>query len=152
WLHGVAYRMATNARRDAARRRKHERQASSAPLRDPVRSAAWQELQALLDEEIERLAETYRGPFVLCCLENRSGTEAARQLGLPEATVRKRFCRARKLLRERLARRGVSLTAALAAVGLSADAVLAAVPRSLLCSTVKGAVQVAAGQALTSVV
>ncbi len=86
WLHGVAYRMATNARRAAARRRKHEQQASPTQAADPALRAAWQELQALLDEEIEGLPESFRGPFVLCCLENKSSAEAAR--GLPGAACR----------------------------------------------------------------
>ncbi len=152
WLHGVAYRMATNARRAAARRRKHEQQARLVRPRDPATRAAWQEIQVALDEEIQRLPAIYREPFVLCCLEHKSCAEAASRLSQKEGAVWNRLTRARKMLQERLARRGVSLTAALAAVGLSADAVLAAVPHSLLCSTVKGAVQVAAGQALTSVV
>src|SRR5262249_40493064 len=98
WLHGVAYRMATDARRAAARRHKHESRAHPTPPRDPALSAAWQELQALLDEEIAGLPETLRGAFVLCCLENRSSAEAAQQLGLEESVVWKRLSRARKRL------------------------------------------------------
>src|SRR5262249_51204692 len=115
WLHGVAYCMANNARRAAARRRKHERQAIPAQPTDPALTVAWQELQTLLDEEVERLPENLRGPFILCCLENRKASEVARQLGLEEGTIWKRLSRARKLLRERLARRGLCLAAVLTA-------------------------------------
>src|SRR5207249_834274 len=52
WLHGVAYRMATHAKRAAARRHRHESRAEPTPPSDPVLRAAWQELQVLLDEEI----------------------------------------------------------------------------------------------------
>ena len=148
WLHGVAYRMATQAKRAAARRHKHESQANARPPRDPALSAAWQELQALLDEEIAALPETLHGPFVICCLENTGCAEAARQLGLQESTVRMRLSRARKILRERLARRGVSLTAVLAVVALDRRGVSAALSRSLVASTAQAASQIIAGQAL----
>jgi RNA polymerase sigma factor (sigma-70 family) len=149
WLHGVAYRMATHAKRSAARRHRYESRVSSAQPSNPALTAAWQEIQVLLDEEIERLPETLRAPFVSCCLENKSSAEAARQLGLQEATVWKRVSRARKLLQEQLTRRGVSLAAVLAATAIGANGASAAVPHALLGATVKAAAQVAAGQALT---
>ncbi len=148
WLHGVAYRMATDARRAAARRHRHESRANPTPPRDPALSAAWQELQALLDEEIAALPETLRAPFVACCLENQSCAAAAQQLGLEEAAVWKRLSRARKRLQGRLARRGVALTAMLAAVAVGA-AGAAAVPRPLAATILKAAARVGAGQALT---
>jgi RNA polymerase sigma factor (sigma-70 family) len=149
WLHGVAYRMATHARRAAARRRGHEARAKPTQPGDPALCAAWQELQVLLDEEIQRLPESVRAPFVLCCLENTSCAEAASQLGLKAATVGIRLSRARKLLQERLSRRGVSLTAVLAAIAISAEGVSAAVSLSLVGSTAEVAAQLTAGQALT---
>src|SRR5262245_16206897 len=149
WLHGVAYRMATDARRAAARRHEHESRANPTPPRDPALSAAWQELQALLDEEIARLPETLRGAFVLCCLENKSSAEAAQQLGLEEGAVWKRLSRARKRLQGRLTRRGVALATVLAAVAVGANGALAVVPRSLVGPTVKAAAQVSAGGALS---
>ncbi len=150
WLHGVAFRMATNARRAAARRRKYEQQANPIRPTDPACSAASQEMQTALDEEIHGLPETYREPFVLCGLEHRSCAEAACRLGLSEAAVRNRLTRARKLLQRRLARRGVSLTAALAVIALSGTSALAALPRSLVGSTANAAIHLAAGNALTS--
>jgi RNA polymerase sigma factor (sigma-70 family) len=147
WLHGVAYRMATHAKRGAARRHKHESRATPTAPPDPALTAAWKELQALLDEEIDRLPETLRAAFILCCLANQSHAEAARQLGVKEATVGMRLSRARKLLRERLNRRGVSLTAVLGAVALGTNAARAAVPASLVIPTAKAATFHAAGQA-----
>jgi RNA polymerase sigma factor (sigma-70 family) len=146
WLHGVACRMAKHASRAAARRQKHESRARPTQPRDPALSAAWHELQALLDEEIERLPETLRGPFVCCCLENKSCAEAAQQLGLQEGTVRTRLSRARKRLQERLTRRGVALTAVLAAAAVGTNATSAEVSRPLLGSTARAAVQIAGGQ------
>jgi RNA polymerase sigma factor (sigma-70 family) len=149
WLHGVAYRMATHAKRAAARRHKHESRANATQPRDPALSVAWQELQVLLDEEIGGLPETLRAPFIYCCLENKSCDEAARQLGLEEGTVWKRLSRARKLLRGRLIRRGVSLTAVLATLAVSRTDASTALAGSLIYSTARAAVQVAAGRALT---
>ena len=69
------------ATRASARRRKHERQAGSAqpPAAEPT---AVHELQSILDEEIGQLPEIDREPFVLCCLEGRSGEEVAARLGV----------------------------------------------------------------------
>src|SRR5436305_1068475 len=52
--------------------------------------------------------EHYRAPLVLCCLENCTRDEAARQLGWSVGTFRRRLERGRQLLRERLLRRGVA--------------------------------------------
>src|SRR5438105_15106681 len=84
WLHGVAYRMALNARKAAARRRRHERKFQAMKSTSPEWEAAWHEVQLLLDEEVQRLAEKYREPFVLCCLSGQSCAQVARQLGLKE--------------------------------------------------------------------
>jgi protocatechuate 3,4-dioxygenase beta subunit len=99
----------------------------------------------LLDEEIARLPDALRAPFVLCCLENHSRAEAAQHLGIQESTLRMRLHRARKSLQTRLQRRGVSLTAALAALAL-APKTSAAVPRSLTGPIVKAATHLSAGQ------
>jgi C-terminal peptidase prc len=140
WLHGVALRIAADIRKAAARRRKREAQASPTPPANPAWEAAWREVQTLLDEEIGRLPETYRAPFVLCCLENLSRAEAACQLGLKEGTVWSRLAQARHLLRRRLARRGVTLSALLAAVALSRNAAPAAVSRAVVAATVRAVV------------
>ncbi len=119
WLHGVAYRVATRARRDGALRRAREQAGARVRREAAPCEVALREALALVDEEVSRLPERYRAAFVLCCLEGRSVPEAARALGTREGTVAATLCRARAQLRRRLARRGVTLTAALAAADLA---------------------------------
>jgi RNA polymerase sigma factor (sigma-70 family) len=139
WLHGVAHRVALRARRDASRRRMHEREGRTMSGRVGQREQDWSEILAALDEEVQALPERWRAPFVLCFLEGRSRAEAARELGLKEGTIWSRLSRARKLLHEKLVRRGITLPALLTAAALSEE-VARAVPGRLADSTVQAAV------------
>jgi RNA polymerase sigma factor (sigma-70 family) len=150
WLHGVSHRIALNARRAAARRRRHEGQAKTMHPATPAWEAAWREVQLLLDEEVQRLPEKYREPFVLCCLESQSCAEAARSLGVKEGTVWSRLTEARRRLQRRLARRGVALTAVLATAALVSGPAAATVPDPLAVATVQAAVSAAAGRTLAA--
>ena len=71
WLYGVAYRTALKARQTATRRLHSAQQAPRATpeAQQPSGEAASRELLRLLEEEVQRLADKYRTPFVLCCLE-----------------------------------------------------------------------------------
>ncbi|KGR99235.1 RNA polymerase sigma factor [Burkholderia sp. ABCPW 111] len=72
---------------------------------DPsYRAAARAELRGLLEQKLERLPYAFRIVFVLRSVEELSVDETAHCLGIPEATVRSRHFRAKRLLRDALAR------------------------------------------------
>jgi RNA polymerase sigma factor (sigma-70 family) len=151
WLYGVAYRTAMEAKRRAARRRKHEGRLQSlvrgrGPEAPAQRSPSWDDVQTVLDEEIQKLPERYRAAFVLCVLEGKSGPEAAAELGVKAGTVSSRLTRARQQLQQRLARREIKLAAVLAALAVG-DAVAQAVPAGLAEATLRAGLAVAAGEA-----
>jgi RNA polymerase sigma factor (sigma-70 family) len=116
WLHGVSYRIAVKARQVTARRRAQPVVPDRVHAGPPADELGWREVQAALDEEIGRLPELYREPFVLCCLEGRSRAEAAALLRLKDGTLSSRLAEARKRVQQALARRGVALSALLAPV------------------------------------
>jgi RNA polymerase sigma factor (sigma-70 family) len=147
WLYGVAYRTARDVKRAARRRRAHEARSPTTQPADPSWVAAWREVQTVLDDEIGRLPDRLRAPFLLCHLEGQSRAEAARQLGLPEGTIWSRLAQARDLLRGRLSRRGITLSAVLAAAGLTGSTQATTLPAELLTCTARAAAALARGRA-----
>lgn len=128
WLHGVACRLALKARGQTQRRQRRECGGMDAALvQCQAQTAAPQDdLRSILDEELDRLPETYRVPLVLCYLEGRSQSEAAQHLGCQEPALRMRLMRGRELLRERLAHRGLACGVAALAAALGPEAAPAA--------------------------
>src|SRR5438445_4071487 len=80
WLYGVAHTTALRARAAIAKRRVKERKVMEMPRTEAAQQASWNDLQAVLDQELGRLADKYRVPIILCDLENKSIKEAARHL------------------------------------------------------------------------
>jgi RNA polymerase sigma factor (sigma-70 family) len=150
WLHGVAYNTAIKARAASAKLRLRERQVEVMPEREAVQQGLGGELRPLLDQELSRLPVKYRLPVVLCDLEGRSRTEAARQLKVPEGTLSSRLTTARGMLAKRLARHGVTLPGLALADALSQSLGPAAVPSSVVSATIKAATPFAAGQAVAA--
>jgi RNA polymerase sigma factor (sigma-70 family) len=136
WLYKVGYRVSLAANTRAAR----ERSCPDLAAVEARPEAGDAELRRLLDEEVNRLPDRYRVPFVLCCVEGRTIAEAARELGCPCGTVGTRLARARQRLRTRLARRGFGLSAGLLAAPL-------AIPHALAGATARAAAALAAGKA-----
>jgi RNA polymerase sigma factor (sigma-70 family) len=115
WLYGTTRRIALKLR---ARRR------VAAPgletlvggTRDPLEEISARELLTILEEELNRLPETYRLPLILCAIEGLPVAEAASRLHESLGVVRGRLERGRAKLGARLARRGIALPAALSAL------------------------------------
>jgi RNA polymerase sigma-70 factor, ECF subfamily len=94
----------------------------------PDAAASRHELRKLLESKIDLLPDSFRTVFILRALEELSVEETALCLGVPEATVRSRFFRARSQLREAIAR-DVDLAAeeAFSFDGARCDRIVAAV-------------------------
>lgn len=155
WLYGVAYRTARKVRAKAALRTKSERQAGEMPSKSDSdksnRDMTYEELQAVLDEEISKLPEKYALPLVLCYLEGKTNAQAAAQLGWPEGSISRRLSRARELLRSRLAKRGMAMSVALIAAVFAKPA-SSAISGELLVATTRAATLAAEGCELEDIV
>src|SRR5262245_7027131 len=81
WLHGVAYRVAANLRRDLTRRRARETVVADPPESAAAAEVSWQDVRVTLDEELARLPERLQAQLVLCYLEGKARDEAAREFG-----------------------------------------------------------------------
>jgi RNA polymerase sigma-70 factor (ECF subfamily) len=68
----------------------------------PEQSALRSQMRAVLERSIDALPENFRTVFMLRAVEEMGVDEVAACLGIPEATVRSRFFRARALLRQAL--------------------------------------------------
>lgn len=145
WLYGVARQTAVRLRATAAKRRRRESQVVNMP-EPTVPEVRDTDLQIVLDEELSRLPDHYRGVIILCDLEGMTRKEAARQLGIPEGSVASRLARARALLAKRVTQRGIVFSGGSVLALLSAGASSSA-PPALVASTIKVASLLAAGQA-----
>jgi len=147
WLYGVAFRVASQLRRQRLRRRKYETAAAAARTQpekqqsmhaNPARQASFREIAAILDEEFQRVPALERDALMVCLLEGMSHAEAARHLGWPLGTLKTRLERGRQLLRQRLHRRGLALSTAALTVLLN-EQITAAVPPVLARMTLQAA-------------
>ena len=150
WLYGVAYRTALKAKAALAKRRSREKQVAALPEIEVEPQHLQLELQAVLDQELSRLPDKYRVAIVLCDLEGKTRTEAARQLGVPPGTLAARLTRGRALLAKRLARRGLAVSGGTLAAALAEQAAPACQPAAVVSATIKAVTSVAAGQAASA--
>jgi RNA polymerase sigma factor (sigma-70 family) len=159
WLFGVARQTAVRLRATAAKRGQREAQVVNMPEKPRTRCQGSgdrgqevTDLQAMLDVELGRLPDHYRGVVVLCDLEGMTRKEAARQLGIPEGSVASRLARARALLAKRITRRGVAFSGGSVAAALSAGTASASAPPALVTSTIHAAILFAAGKAAAGII
>lgn len=105
-----------------------QRHATEAPEHAALRA----EVRRLIESRIDDLPDAFRSVFVLRALEDMSVEETAACLGVPEATVRTRYFRARSLLREALAREvDFNLESAFGCAGPRCDRIVAGVLATL---------------------
>lgn len=71
-------------------------------LPSPEQSAARAELRRLMESAIDALPDAYRMAFILCGVEEMTVAETAECLDVEPATVKTRYHRARKILRQHL--------------------------------------------------
>lgn len=105
-----------------------EQDMSNGASESPENAAMRAQMRLLLEQAIDQLPDAFRTVFMLRAVEEMSGEEVAACLGIPEATVRSRFFRARGLLRAALAQRvDVALEDAFAFDGERCDRIVAGV-------------------------
>lgn len=99
-----------------------ERQMQANPDEQPEPSVMRAQIRQQIEARIDTLPEAFRTVFMLRGVEEMSVAEVALALGIPEATVRSRFFRARSLLREGLSRDiDLSINDAFSFAGLRCD-------------------------------
>jgi RNA polymerase sigma factor (sigma-70 family) len=152
WLYKVAYRLSLRARTRSAKLSDHEEPARDLAAPERPDEVMWRDLRPVLDEEIDRLPEKYRAPFVLCYLEGQTNEEAAEELGCPKGTILSRLARGRQRLQSRLLRRGIALGAAGFALILPEKASSAAASAALVSRTIEASLLFSTGKAAAELV
>ncbi len=125
WLYLVTRRAALDALRRESRRLVREQTAFELAAMKS-NSPAWSQIEPLLDEAMEALAETDRRAILLRYFENLSLREVGQRLGSSEDAAQKRVGRALEQLRAFFSKRGVAVGATTLAADLAGAAVQAA--------------------------
>jgi len=112
WLFGVAARVSVRIRRQSVRRAivRTQAQAGKPSAARPENDLGWRELCQALREEMNHLPDKQRQPLALCYWQGLTQDEAARILGWPRGTLKRRLESGRERLRQRLAARGLAFS------------------------------------------
>ena len=76
---------------------------------NPERAAARQEIRRAIESTVDALPAPFRTVFVLRAIEQLSTRDTAAALGIPDETVKTRFHRANRLLRDALSEHFASI-------------------------------------------
>src|SRR3954471_19954736 len=150
WLVTATCHLASNAKRQAARRRRHEQRAAEMnptenhpPPSTPIGGAdPWDAIARDLDDALGEMGDKHRDAIVLRYFEGKSVREVAEALQISEDAAKQRLSRALERLRGVFSRRGVTISATVLAGTLTANAVQAA-PAALANATAASAMQCA---------
>jgi uncharacterized protein (TIGR03435 family) len=127
WLYETTRLTAAGFLRSRRRRQAHEQEACmQSDLTAPDDAGFWQQLSPHLEAAMTRLSHDERTLLALRFYENKTGAEAAAQLGIREEAAHKRTARALEKLRRFFGQKGITLSAAALATAVSAHAVQAA--------------------------
>lgn len=102
WLHTVATNAARQLQRTRTRSQRRDSQVSIETHDSPLN-----ELLGMLDEELQHLDGSSRDAIVLCHLQGRTQEEAASELGISRATLRRRMDHGLETLKDKFRRRGL---------------------------------------------
>src|SRR5262249_55320120 len=83
WLYGVAQKTALKESATTAGRRGRKKQVTAMPEPALEQQQLWDDMRALLDQELSRLPDKYRAVIVLCDLQGKTRKEAAQHFDLP---------------------------------------------------------------------
>jgi len=126
WLHRMATRSALDHLRSD--RRRAVREQIYAADKELTVEAAWNDIEAILDEELNALSDESRAAIVCHYLQGHTQTEVAAILGIPRTTVRSRIEKGLDQLQRRLKARGITVPAAALASMMAANLSHAAPP------------------------
>jgi RNA polymerase sigma factor (sigma-70 family) len=121
WLHGVAIRVCSEARRTAVRRSRHERQDTGIDHPAPDGGSSWDELRPHLDDAIAALSAAQREVVVGHFLEGLTQSAVAQRLGISEDAAHQRLHYAVSKLRTWFGRRGMAVSLVVLAGGLATE-------------------------------
>src|SRR3954469_15468669 len=161
WLQQVARRMSLDINRARRRRKKREEKhgedweqrmtdaradgnGGSGGHGNPASAAGWEELRAVVQQELNQLPPKYRMPVILHYYGGLSRDEMARELNCKANTLGVRLHRGREMLAKRLAARGVTLSGVVLGV-LMAEVVHSIVTDRMVRSTSEAAILLASG-------
>ena len=127
WLYETTRLTAAGFLRSQKRRQAHEQEAYMQSTVDQSGdNSVWRQLAPHLEAAMSRLAGRDRTLLALRFYENKTGAEAAKQLGIREEAAHKRTARALEKLRKFFTKRGIDSTTAVIAEQISANSVQAA--------------------------
>ena len=122
WLHGVAVRVCSEARRAAGRRARHERRPSGGgPPIAPADESTWEDLRPHLDDAIAALSSAQREIVIGHFLEGLTQSAVAERLGISEDAAHQRLHYAIGKLRSWFGKRGMGITGAFLLAGLAGE-------------------------------
>jgi RNA polymerase sigma factor (sigma-70 family) len=152
WLITATCYACRDARKIAARRRRHERQAAQMrPEQSQIsQESTWENYSPMLDDAIKRLSPADRDAVVLRYLRGMSHREVGESIGVSEEAARKRVERGLDRLRTSLAAAAPMPSAAILALQLSANGTQIA-PANLVTAISASGGSTISGSAATSI-